>query len=88
MRCGPTNGPLRVIAGSHRHGRFDAEAIERLRRESRETVVTARVGEAIVMRPLLLHASSPAESPGRRRVVHLEFCAKELPSPLAWHERV
>ena len=44
--CGPTNGPLRVIAGSHRHGRLGADDIERLRRELHETVVTARVGEA------------------------------------------
>ena len=86
--CGLSNGPLRVIAGSHRQGRLGAEAIERIRAESRESVVTAGLGEAIVMRPLLLHASAPAESPGRRRVVHIELCAKELPPPLAWHERI
>ena len=40
------------------------------------------------MRPLLVHASSPATVPSRRRVVHLEFAAAELPSPLEWAERV
>jgi hypothetical protein len=38
------------------------------------------------MRPLLLHASSPAQRPGHRRVIHLEFAAGELPGGLEWHE--
>jgi hypothetical protein len=38
------------------------------------------------MRPLLLHASSPAASPRHRRVVHLEYAAADLAGGLAWHE--
>jgi hypothetical protein len=44
-------------------------------------------GGVVVMRPLILHASSPAVSPSHRRVVHLEYAAEDLPGGLAWHER-
>jgi hypothetical protein len=40
------------------------------------------------MRPLLLHASTVANSPRHRRVIHLEFAADELPDGLAWAERI
>ncbi|HEX6908763.1 MAG TPA: hypothetical protein VF142_00130 [Longimicrobium sp.] len=45
------------------------------------------VRNLLVMRPALLHASSPATRPGHRRVVHLEFAADELPHGLQWHGR-
>ena len=41
-----------------------------------------------MIRPLLLHASSAAESPRRRRVVHLEYAADPLPGGLDWFEPV
>jgi ectoine hydroxylase-related dioxygenase (phytanoyl-CoA dioxygenase family) len=74
------NAPLRVIPGSHSRGRLDAAAIAHLRETS--TVVACLVprGGALLMRPLLLHASSAS----RRRVVHLEFAAGELPAGLEW----
>jgi hypothetical protein len=37
------------------------------------------------MRPLLLHASSPATQPGHRRVVYLQFAADQPPGGRAWH---
>ncbi len=37
------------------------------------------------MRPLLVHASSPAERPTRRRVLHLELSRDSLPGGLLWH---
>ena len=45
-------------------------------------------GGAVVMRPLLLHASSAATEPDRRRVIHLEYAASPLPEGLAWFEVV
>src|SRR6266568_4969591 len=45
-------------------------------------------GGALLMRPLLLHASSAAEAPGHRRVIHLEYAVDPLPDGLAWyHDR-
>ncbi|HET6879562.1 MAG TPA: phytanoyl-CoA dioxygenase family protein [Pirellulales bacterium] len=86
--CGVDAGPLRVIAGSHRAERLSAEAIERWTRDGREIICCPRRGGALVMRPLLLHASSPANDPRHRRVIHLEFAADDLPFGLEWQTRV
>ena len=86
--CDEYNGPLRVIPGSHRHGRLGATEIDRLTKQGHEAVVTARSGGAALMRPLLLHASSPAVSPRHRRVLHFEFAAEELQGGLEWYERI
>jgi hypothetical protein len=44
-------------------------------------------GGLVLMRPLLLHASSEARIAGQRRVLHLEFEADELPGNLEWFDR-
>jgi len=41
-------------------------------------------GGALLMRPLLLHASSPSQRPAHRRVIHLDFACEQLPNPLKW----
>jgi hypothetical protein len=40
------------------------------------------------MRPLLLHASSPSQSPNHRHVIHIEYAGKCLPQGLEWHEEI
>lgn len=84
--CGLRNGPVRVLPGSHRSGRLSPDDVSQWRsRVAEETCVVAR-GGLLVMRPLLLHASSPATDPGHRRVLHVEYSAGALPAGLAWHE--
>ena len=81
------NGPLRVIPGSHKHGTLTAEQIAKWdKTESVECLVPR--GGALLMRPLLLHASSPCLLPKSRRVIHLEYSSEELPSGLRWHTKV
>ena len=85
--CGVDNGPVRVISGSHRSGRLSPLAIEGWRGQMQESVCTAPKGAILAFHPLLLHASSPATAPGRRRVLHLEFASaavRVLPGDLAW----
>ncbi len=84
--CGPDNGPLRVLPGSHRHGKLGEEDIERWRQTTKEIVCCATAGDLLLMRPLLLHASSPAKSPTHRRVIHLEYACVALPNGLRWFE--
>ncbi|MGV3724809.1 MAG: phytanoyl-CoA dioxygenase family protein, partial [Actinomycetota bacterium] len=71
--CGPDNGALRVLPGSHAHGRLSEEAVDAWRARVPERVCAARAGDALLMRPLLLHASSAAVRPAHRRVIQLEF---------------
>jgi len=84
---GPDNGPLRVIPGSHKHGRLSAEQVSGYAKESSVVCIVPR-GGALLMRPLLLHASSACLSLKPRRVIHLEYTAKELPDGLEWFDRV
>lgn len=86
--CGLDNGPVRVLPGSHLHGRIAEPDIPGWRQRVAEVVCTVPRGGVLLMRPLLLHASSPATSPSRRRVLHIEYAANELPGGLEWKWRV
>ena len=84
---GDANGPLRVLAGTHRDGVLDGERIESIAREVAPSICAASSGSVLLMRPLILHASSPATLPAHRRVVHLEVADCDLSSPLQWHQQ-
>lgn len=88
--CGPENGPLNVIPGSHALGILTPEKIEECRARQRSVCCTAARGAALFMRPLLLHSSSSAAQPSHRRVLHLEFASGLLPGGAEWYhsERV
>lgn len=82
--CGEHNGPLRVIPGSHGEGRLSPDRIAEWRDNGPiKTCVVSR-GGAVIMKPLLLHSSSPAINPSHRRVLHIEFASDPLPRPLEW----
>ncbi len=82
--CDASNGALKVVPGSHRHGVVPALKIP----EFTPAAVTCAVpaGGAMLMKPLLLHASNRSSSPRPRRVMHLEFASVVLPEGLEWRE--
>jgi hypothetical protein len=86
--CGPESGPLRVVPGSHRHGRLAADAARAMREDRGEVACIAARGGAIVMRPLLLHSSSKTRTRSPRRVLHILFGPPDLPCGLRWHRAV
>ena len=81
-----SNGALRVLPGSHRFGRLSADRIQQLRREQPDFLCAVSAGDALLMRPLLLHASSRSAHPRHRRVLHIEYAGFNLPAELEWHE--
>lgn len=81
-----SNGALRVLPDSHREGRLTAERIQELRTGQPEFLCAAAVGDVLLMRPLLLHASHRATNPKHRRVLHIEYAGFTLPDGLHWHE--
>jgi ectoine hydroxylase-related dioxygenase (phytanoyl-CoA dioxygenase family) len=85
--CGALNGPLRVLSGTHRNKFLSDEQIRHWPKEHAVTCIADR-GDAILMRPLLLHASSAATVPTSRRVIHIEFAAEDLPGGMEWYERI
>ncbi|RLS38834.1 MAG: hypothetical protein DWH78_05865 [Planctomycetota bacterium] len=86
--CRAENGALKVLPGTHRDVPLGTAEIEQLAGAGSEVVCEVPAGGAILMNPLLFHASSPMNRPGHRRVIHLEFTAMELPPPLEWRYRV
>jgi ectoine hydroxylase-related dioxygenase (phytanoyl-CoA dioxygenase family) len=85
--CDESNGALRVIPGSHLDGELSAERIEAMTGSARAVTCEVPKGGALLVRPLLLHASSPAKSPSHRRVLHIEYACDELPNGLEWFDR-
>ncbi|WP_299159739.1 phytanoyl-CoA dioxygenase family protein [uncultured Tenacibaculum sp.] len=80
-----TNGALRVIPKSHKkgiirvHEKFDKDFL------GKEKLCKVNAGGVMLMKPLLMHASSKSISEKDRRVIHLEFCNQEI--PMVWLEK-
>jgi len=82
--CEEDNGPLRAIPGSHRLGKLSEREVELRVAELDERSYACPRGGVVVMRPLILHASSSAVNPRHRRVLHVEYASCDLPPPLEW----
>ncbi|MES2929006.1 MAG: phytanoyl-CoA dioxygenase family protein [Pseudomonadota bacterium] len=82
--CDAEDGALRVVPGSHRQGVLLPVRARALRDGVGEVACRAAVGAALVMRPLLLHASSKSTGSRRRRVLHFVFGPASLPLGLRW----
>ncbi|HEY0042424.1 MAG TPA: phytanoyl-CoA dioxygenase family protein [Flavisolibacter sp.] len=80
------NGALRVIPSSHAKGIYRADTIN-WNDEVEETCNVPK-GGIMLMRPLLLHASSRTTNNEKRRVIHIEFSSSDLPMPLEWPEKM
>jgi hypothetical protein len=81
--CSSADGPLRVVPGSHDRGRIEPEDASLLGRTDSVSVPAWR-GDALIMRPTILHASSKSSGTSRRRVLHFVFGPGELPYGLSW----
>jgi ectoine hydroxylase-related dioxygenase (phytanoyl-CoA dioxygenase family) len=69
------NGPLRVLPATHTHGVLSDEQIRDAARRIEPVACTVERGGVVVMRPLLVHASSKATAAEPRRVLHFEYAA-------------
>jgi ectoine hydroxylase-related dioxygenase (phytanoyl-CoA dioxygenase family) len=85
--CDEANGPLRMAPGSHRAGILKSTDITGAVVRHGEVPCLAAAGEALLMRPLLLHASSLARVPRHRRVLHLVYYSGER-IPERWHREI
>lgn len=70
---GSDNGPLRVIPGTHCLGVLPDAAIDQVVDKTSAVDCLVAAGGIVAMRPLILHASSKAESARPRRVLHIEY---------------
>jgi ectoine hydroxylase-related dioxygenase (phytanoyl-CoA dioxygenase family) len=82
--CDAANGALKVVPGSHRHGRLtDAEVRNTALKGPAVTCLVA-AGGVLAMKALTIHASDASSTPRRRRVLHVDYCSGELPKELDW----
>jgi ectoine hydroxylase-related dioxygenase (phytanoyl-CoA dioxygenase family) len=72
-----SNGPLRVLPGTHRSGVLTDEEVHRLAEGISAVECLVERGGVVIMRPLVVHASSKATSEQPRRVLHIEYAATE-----------
>lgn len=85
--CDSTNGPLRVCPGTHCAGVFATSEISAHVADHGEVTCLAKTGELLLMRPLILHASSQATAPKHRRILHLVYHSGD-PIPEPWHRTI
>jgi ectoine hydroxylase-related dioxygenase (phytanoyl-CoA dioxygenase family) len=85
--CPASNGALRVMPMSQKLGRIDQNEAPAHVDETLAVTCEVKAGGALVMRPLLLHASSPSAQPTHRRVLHFDYASGDLPSGLEWRMR-
>lgn len=83
--CDESNGPLQVLPGSHRRGLLSPADVQAWRERGKPVACCVGASGVVLMRPLTLHASSPATSPRHRRVVHIEYAAAALEGGLEWY---
>ena len=69
------NGPLRVLPGTHKLGVLTDQQIHSAAERIEPVTCMVERGGILVMRPLLVHASSKASSGAPRRVLHFEYSA-------------
>lgn len=72
------NGPLRVLPGTHTLGVLNDDALHDLSIQVTAVDCLAARGGVLVMRPLIVHASSKSRSAKPRRVLHIEYATASV----------
>lgn len=80
------NGVLKVIPHSHQQGYLSHTEINQWLEKEAPILCTCDRGDVLLMQPLLLHASDKSQTTQKRRIIHIEYAAEDLPAPLAWYE--
>ena len=71
--CGEHDGALRIKPGSHKLGVLRANEITTKTHAIEWQTQIAKAGDAVLMRPLTVHASSKSTGTSPRRVLHFVF---------------
>jgi ectoine hydroxylase-related dioxygenase (phytanoyl-CoA dioxygenase family) len=79
------NGDLKVIPQSHQLGILDRQEIKQITNLQTSLFCSLKAGDALIMRPLILHSSSKSISQSDRTIIHLEYSSCNLPLGLEWH---
>ena len=80
------SGVLRVVPKTHLCGRVASKELIKIVEGSAVIECNANPGDILLMSPLLFHSSRKAVTPSHRRIIHIEYSAMSLPTPLEWYE--
>ena len=72
---GRDNGPLRVLPGTHQLGILNDSELHLLAEQTAPVDCLVPKGGVLIMRPLIVHASSKSVSNRPRRVLHIEYAS-------------
>jgi ectoine hydroxylase-related dioxygenase (phytanoyl-CoA dioxygenase family) len=72
------NGPLRVLPGTHHLGVLTDRQIRSAANRIASVTCAVEAGGVLIMRPLLVHASSKVATGTPRRVLHFEYAASRV----------
>lgn len=72
------NGPLRVLPGTQSLGVLTDQQVRSAAQRIEPVTCTVDRGGVLVMRPLLVHASSKVATAAPRRVLHFEYAASRV----------
>jgi len=79
-----SNAPLQVSPGSHRLGRIAQDSIAAIVQRCGIASCAAAAGDVWAYATPILHASEAAGRPRRRRVLQVDYAARDLPEGLRW----
>jgi len=71
------NGPLRVLPGTQTLGVLTDDRVSEVASQRVPVDCIAPKGGLVIMKPLLIHASSKSHSGTARRVLHIEYAASD-----------
>jgi ectoine hydroxylase-related dioxygenase (phytanoyl-CoA dioxygenase family) len=72
------NGPLRVLPGTHALGVLSDDDVHEVASQLESVDCVVPKGGVLIMRPLIIHASSKSQAESPRRVLHVEYAASEF----------
>lgn len=78
------NGCLKVSPGSHNLGILPSGKVVDAIDKNSVVYCEASVGDAIIMRPHLVHSSEKSSTNSPRRVLHFEYSSYKLPDGVEW----
>jgi hypothetical protein len=81
--CGESSGALEVVPGSHCLGVVPDRALAEVGLDRYRTCQAAP-GDVLLMRPLVLHRSSPSQEAQHRRVLHVVYAAEQPRAGYRW----
>ena len=78
------NAPLLIAPGSHKMGRIAVDQVARVVEQCGRQTCTAERGDVWLYATPIVHASQRSQSGLRRRVLQVDYSARQLPGGLEW----